>query len=385
MAGKLVTVSGYLTNEVYAELAQSIQQKNTERACCLSAEIVVSGGAKNLVDWLISLIAQNYVLANGTFFRMIANALKMTSLGGNKWKDERVQNGICHVIVVLCSVNSQQTVLFKRVFTDETFLDSLHYMNHHNYLELEESLGMLVNTELYVYFVSMYRFLVEGSSKQVFKVLDFLNNKKHSSEHYVESSLMNPSSRGQNDVVWVCWKTLFAFCLTPNISDFTRQYVHTLYEVFSHNYTKKTKWERLNLLYLAFLVVAKRKEIPFPEVDLRIVEKACENIKDVYMELGELLKPRPKKSVYEDDDGKSASSNGIGDKPISQPISRKPPESSKQAVKQHVCDLPPKEKALRDLKLKVLFSYTHYPGMHPNDARHAGGSGGAGGSMRESG
>lgn len=278
-----ISKNGFLITDVYKDLKSSLASHDYERSCYWSVELIVSGEAKPMIHWLIALIATDYITTNGFLYEFVYNKIAYIYSEKYKWKTSlAVKKTFAELVTILAKEEQTTTSFYKTTAGNfKTFIDSLHFYAPKEYRELKDNLPFFIGNEVFSLVSYLYEFMLNGDTKNVFKILYFISSK--GVLHECETiDIVADIKKNKNDSVWLLWKVLFIFIHRPPIDDMVIKYVTSLYNIFSFEYSKKVRIERINLLFVAYVVCVKRKAVSVYNLYDNLVATAGNQIHVLY-------------------------------------------------------------------------------------------------------
>lgn len=292
----MVSKSGYIINEIYVELRRSMMSHDYERVCYWSTELVCSGQIKQLVSWILCLCCNEYVNTNCFVSEYIVSKCNLLMNLKYKWKTDEVRQTICNIILILSQEEPTTSRFYKQGSNYKTFINSLYFIKNKQFRELQDNMGYLPHNEVYVLINYLYEFMLQNDIKSVFKILYHLLLTNNVDECETLDIVRN-IKRNKNDIVWALWKVLMIFTNRPPCDPIIQRYVNNSFQLFSFDYTKKIRGDRMNILFVCYLLCVKRKEVSYVDTNTDWISETSGKINELYS------------SILKDDDKKSASNN----------------------------------------------------------------------------
>jgi hypothetical protein len=333
----MVSKSGYIITEIYIEIKRAIECKDYERICFFSAELVCSGQIKQLVSWLICLICNQYVSTNLFMLDKIVHNLNFIESQKYKWKSEDVREYICETLLLVSNEELNTSRFYKQNSRYKTFINSLYIFKNKTFRELHENLGYIPHNEVYILICYMYDFILQNDIRSVFKIMYEILAKNNIDECET-LDIVSDIKRNKNDAVWVLWKILFITTLRPVYNDTMRNYINRAFQLFSMDYSKKVRNDRLNILFICYVLVVKQKEIVYMDTMTDIITQSTKQVSGFY---NEILR------------------NEIEDTNVKNKVIKKKVTETKQEVKVNKSNVSEEQKRDMDHKLKYFFVLTY--------------------------
>ncbi len=284
-----LTKSGYIAFDVLEELQASIlrfNKQDLEKLCFWPAELVCSGFARQLLDALLSLYATRYVSRNGALVGLLAT--QATAVHNEKYKlsSDRLRVAFNDIVLTLAQ---QQP------------LPAPHEMStpvgdHHQ--ALMSSLGPASGVEATVVSVvgdnaidypgfhllcHLWIRIAQGDSRSTTLLMDQLLQRNRSFEFADWDGVASIPKSLRKDVVWVIWKMLLA--LSRAIGAKHGAYTQASLDVYKTNYSRKSRQDRLNVLYACAIICAKRKNIQDGDLNVALLKDAAKNLYVIYEQI----------------------------------------------------------------------------------------------------
>lgn len=280
----LVSKSGYIITDIYIDLKRCMACHDFERACYWSVELVSSGDIRNLVNWIISLCCNEYITTNAFLYGFIISKLSIMSENNYKWKQDNVKKALCEIIMILSKEEQEEKVIYKPGTNYKPFIDSLYFRKNNRFRELEENMSYVVHNELFILMSYMYEFMLQGDIKSTFKIMYHLIQ-KNTIDECETLDIVRQVKKNKNDSVWALWKVLMIFTHRPPCDQKTRLYVNNVFSIFASDYAKKVRQERMNILFVAYVVCVKRKPITYHDTLDDIILQASNQVNVIYDEI----------------------------------------------------------------------------------------------------
>ncbi len=280
---KFVSKNGYIIHDIYGEIQNSIIQRNCEKSCYLSAELLCSGQIKKFLNWLVYKIGHDYITLNAYIVQFIGQRLELIESIGFKWQNKDIQKAICEMMILLCMERQNQVIVYKPDMDGGKYVEALYFQRPKNFPELNDGMGLIVNNDKYIIFVYMYEFMVQGDIKSVFKIMSHIIRKCATIEECETLPLVNNIKKFKNDSVWALWQVLFIYIKRPqNTNSYLKLYLENAFKVFAFDFTRKNKTERLNVLYVCYMICVRNKSIVYSELNNDLIKKASSQIDILY-------------------------------------------------------------------------------------------------------
>jgi hypothetical protein len=294
----IVSKSGFIIKDVYDDLRQSLFSHNFVRICHLSAELVCSSQVKALLNWIISLVCNQYIVTNAYMFHFIHTKIEEIKDQGFKWKSIEVRKAICEIVMVLAKEEQHDSVFYKKDGGSgyKEFVESLYFSRPRTYPEVDDNLQYIKESEHFMTLVHLYEYMMQNDIKSVYRILYYIIHNIKTLEECETLDIVQQvkTKSAKNDPVWVLWKLLFVYVERPPANQQTRLYVHSAFSLFCFEYNKKIRKERLNLLFACYLICVKRKQIIYENTYDDTIQSASNRIHIVYTEILEDEKRKTK-------------------------------------------------------------------------------------------
>lgn len=348
----MVSKSGFIIKDVYVDLEKSMSTQNHVRTCHLTAELVCSGEIRTLTSWVISLICNRYIGTNSFILEFASKRLLTIQKERYQWKNMDVRISMC-VLLLLLSKEEMTTSQFYKVesYTKETkeFVESLFFKVPKSFRELRDNLSYVVENDVYFTVVRyMYELMLKNDIKNVFKIMHFILQSKKIDECET-LDIVHDVKKSKNDPVWLLWKVLFIFAERPPTNSTTILYIQNAFNIFSFEYNRKIRNERLNLLFVCYIICVRRKEIVYLDTYDNFIKGAASKIGIIYDELVE-KETRLKQAAQEK-------------------IKKDKQEKVKKEIKIK-SNLTPEEQQELDKKMKAFFVLTYQRQKTPHSYSH---------------
>ena len=280
-----VSKNGYMIPEIYSDLKSSMSNHDYERTCHWAVELTVSGQLKNLISWLIECVCNEYINTNVSFYKFIIE--KIINLEAEKYNWKRtttVKTTIAELITCIANEELSPTIFYKPSAGNfKTYVESLHFYSSKEFPELKNELSFFHGQDIYTTVSHLYEFMLEGQIKNVFKILHYIIMKPSIPECETLDIVSNVK-RNRNDSIWLLWKILLIFTKRPPFDNLVTNYIENLFFIFSYDFSKKLRRERMNILFVGYLVCVKKKQIFSNNVYNNIVASAGMNINILFDE-----------------------------------------------------------------------------------------------------
>lgn len=285
-----LTKSGYIAFDVLEELQASILKFNKhdlEKLCFWPAELVCSGFARQLLDVLLSLYATRYVSRNGGLVELLAT--QATAVHNEKYKasSDRLRVAINDIVLTLAqqqplpAPHDMSTPVGDR---HQALIDSLGPATG-----VEATIVNTVGENAVDYpgfhlLCHLWIRIAHGDSRAATLLLDQLLQRNRSFEFAAWDGISSIPKAMRKDVVWVIWKMLLA--LSGSIGAKHRAYTQASLDVFKANYSRKSRQDRLNVLYACAIICAKRKNIQVGgDLNVALLKDAAKNLHVIYEQI----------------------------------------------------------------------------------------------------
>jgi hypothetical protein len=281
-----LTKSGYIAFDVLEELQASIlrfNKQDLEKLCFWPAELVCSGYTRQLLDALLSLYATRYVSRNGTLVELLANQSTMVHNEKYKASSDRLRMAINDIVLALAQqqpLPAPHNMSSQVGDRHQTMIDSLGPAPG-----VETNIVSIVGDNAVDYpgfhlLCHLWIRIVHGDSHAVTLLMDQLLQRNRSFEFVDWDGILGIPKCMRKDVVWVIWKMLLA--LSRAIGAKHGAYTQASLDVFKANYSRKSRQDRINLLYACAIICAKRKNIQGGDLDVSLLKDAAKNLHVIY-------------------------------------------------------------------------------------------------------
>jgi hypothetical protein len=331
----IVSKSGFIIKDVYNDLKNSMTSKDFTRVCHLSTELVCSGELKALVGWIVSLACNEFVGTNAYLLRSLSLKLSTIAEHRFKWTHKEVRMCVCEALMLLSKEEYTSTCFYKHGTKPGVFIDQLYFNAPMKYRELQDNLGLVVQHDVYSLASFLYEHMLKNDIKSVYKIMYAVLQVKQVDECET-LEVVRGVKKGKNDPVWLLWQVLFVFMKRPPVNAAVQGYVSNACELFSFEYNKKLRQERLNILFVCYLICVRRKNVVYQDTYDDVVSSARDRIHIVYDELLE---------------------TDTKEKHMKQQV-KKQEQKKKKETKQKSTLTPEEQKALEE-KLRYIFVMTY--------------------------
>lgn len=280
----MVSKNGYIISDIYKDLKRAMSAHDFERVCYWSCELVCSSEVKNLVLWIVGLCCNEYVNTNSYILSFALSKLQVISHKKYKWKDNDVRESICEILMILSKEEQTQTQFYKVGTNYQTYIDMLYSNRVRHFRELQENMGYVIHNEFFVIFCYLYEFMLKNDAKTVCKIVHYIAQKSNI-EECETLDIVRDIPKNKSDPVWALWKVLFIYLERPPINGMVDTYIKYAFELFKFEYTKKNKFERLNLLLVCFILAVRRKQVCNECTYDSIVSQATKQIESIYADI----------------------------------------------------------------------------------------------------
>ena len=287
----IVSKSGFIVKDVYEDLKSSMATQNYVRVCHLTAELLCSGEIKHLASWLVAMISNHYVTTNAFLLRFAATRLSAVKREQFKWKSDEVRKAVCELSLIFAKepTTTSATAFYKpeRKLSKEnkTFVESQYFKPGKRFVELGDNLKYFSEDEdLFTTVCFMYEHMLKNDIKSVFKFMYHILQMKNMGACET-LDIVRDVKRCKTDPVWLLWKVLFIYAERPPTDDKTKVYISSAFDIFAFDYNKQVREERLNLLFVCYLICVKRKGTSYDNTCDDVIQQACSRIHVVYEEI----------------------------------------------------------------------------------------------------
>lgn len=277
----IVSKNGYIIVEIYKDLKKAMMNHDFERVCNWSCELVCSGEIKNLINWIVGLCCNEYISTNSYIIKFCLSKIQTVSQAKYRWKNKVVKEAICEILMILSKEESTSSLFYKIGANYQTYIDIIYHNRARQFRELQENMGFIIHNEMFVLFCYLYEFMLKNDAKAVCKIVHYIAHKANINECET-LDIVRDIPKNKTDPVWALWKTLFIYLERPPINKNVDVYVKSAFELFKFEYTKKRKQERLNLIFVCFIISVRRKQINCNETYDYIVSQAVKQIEAFY-------------------------------------------------------------------------------------------------------
>jgi hypothetical protein len=258
----MVSKSGFIINEIYIELKRAMQSHDYERVCYWSAELVCSSQIKQLVSWIISLCCTEYVNTNCFISAFVISKCNYIIQEKYKWKSNEVREALCEIVLFISQEEPATSTFYKHGASYKTFINSLYFKKNKEFRELKDNLGYIPHNEVYILINYLYEFMLINDIKSVFRILYHIVQ-MNGIEECETLDIVRNIKKNKTDPVWVLWSVLFIFTKRPPCDPIVQKYIESSFNIFSIEYTKKIRNERMNILFICYLLCVKRKSVTY--------------------------------------------------------------------------------------------------------------------------
>jgi hypothetical protein len=284
-----LTKSGYIAFDVLEELQVSILRFNKhdlEKLCFWPAELVCSGYARQLLDALLSLYATRYVSRNGALVELLATQATVVHNEKYKVSSDRLRVAINDIVLTLAqqqplpAAHNMATPLGDH---HQTLINSLGPADG-----VEATIVSIVGENAVDYsgfhlLCHLWIRIAHGDSRAATLLLDQLLQRNRSFEFGDWDGISGIPKCMRKDVVWMIWKMLLA--LSRSIGERHGAYTQASLDVFKANYSRKSRQDRINLVYACAIICAKRKNIQGGDLNIAFLKDAAKNLHVIYEQI----------------------------------------------------------------------------------------------------
>lgn len=275
-----------MIHEIYEALFQCMQKHQYEKVCYWSAELVCSGQVKQLITFLVNLLCTDYITLNMFTYKFVLDRLLKIQTQKYNWKNTITRECICEVCMVMTKESSCKTRIYYKDADYGSFVDSLYFKKTKHYPELEDNMGHIVQHDIYVAVLYLYEMMLEGNTKDMLKVIHYIANKRVSVPQCETLDIVNNHVKScKQDTVWILWKVLLIYCKRPPMTRQHDAFVKHAFRVFSFNYSKKDKQNRLEILLVAYMICVKNQPVHDTSTYDKNVQAAAKQCSVVYNEI----------------------------------------------------------------------------------------------------
>ena len=286
----IVSKSGYIIKDVYNDLMSSMETKNYVRTCHLTAELICSNELKTLTNWIISVLSNKYIGTNSFLLQFLNDRLMILRDEGFKWKNDIVRMAVCDMFLILSKENMTTTIFYKPTgYTKDIkhHIEQLYFSPQKHFVELQDNLAYVVENEIFQLICYLYEHMLKNDIKTVFKIMYFVLQKKTIDECET-LDIVRDIKKYTNDPVWLLWKLLFIYASRPPTNPYTQSYIQNAFDIFKFEYNRKIRDERLNLLFVCYIICVRRKAVSYHDTYDDFISKASNKIGIVYDEILEI-------------------------------------------------------------------------------------------------
>jgi hypothetical protein len=300
------THSGYLKLEVYKDLERAYVEHSVERACYLTAELASTRGElPALLDCFIGeSLAQRGLSNNAWVLVMLAERMHLIrSLPKREiWTNPVFQKALCEMTLAVAL--QRKRLAHSRAAADLVAGHQLDEVSYHEVVEplvygyadvctdvraLEALFASKVSNEVFNLLKLLFWLLAKKRSVEALQLAAFLvQTKEHFVDELTDEAFGNEVKKvHRKDMVWYVWKTLLVFVeLKSGLSPHVKTYVDKALALYMHQFKKRVRLTRINLLYHALRVACLREaHLHRPSAYEAASKRAASQIGIVYHEL----------------------------------------------------------------------------------------------------
>lgn len=289
-----ISYSGYLKQDVYNELEKAIIDKEYERACCLSAELGCSRSEViPIVNFMIDLYCKHFICHNVNFINHLVTKLKLIESCPRRYisRNNTFQTTICELIMLFSfstPYTSRFDNLLKQIQMYQSSIEKKTSDEYYSEFKTKISDHLLKKLNL------LHLFLIDKRKSYAISIVHlcvFDNNSLLCDFTWIDQLSNNDSikaiiEKNHSDVVWFIWYIIYKVSGKLYNKDLD-SYLLSCFELFSINYSKKTRKDRVYILYYLVLFICLRKQVCYSNFtcNMLLLENACKQIHIVYDEL----------------------------------------------------------------------------------------------------
>lgn len=257
-----LTKSGYIAFDVLEEVQNGILKYNPrdlEKLCFWPAELVCSGYARQLLDALLTLYATRYLSRNLAVVEVVATRAALVHKDKYKAASARVRVGINDIVLTLAQQKPATYDMSTPVGdTHHHLIDTLGPTSDVGNMLIDVVGENLVDYPGFHLLCHLWVRMVHGDSRTALHLLDQLLQRHRAVEFEWDAVASVPKAL-RKDVVWVIWRMVHAIAKKLNTQYV--EYTQSSLSMYLLNYSRKSRQDRINLLYACVVVCTRKKEL----------------------------------------------------------------------------------------------------------------------------